>query len=82
MEYVRVVLLTVLVCDSYVTRFVDRALYEDSCLYVVPGSHQIARTPEQRVHSCTIDPPSDPLDMPGAVLLTLKRMLLASLSYL
>ncbi|KAJ3861084.1 MAG: hypothetical protein NXY57DRAFT_1005446 [Lentinula lateritia] len=50
----------------------NTALYEDSCLYVVPGSHQIARTPEQRVHSCTIDPPSDPLDMPGAVLLTLK----------
>ncbi|KAJ3848401.1 hypothetical protein EV368DRAFT_49361 [Lentinula lateritia] len=50
----------------------NTALYEDSCLYVVPGSHKIARTPEQRVHSCTLDPPSDPLDMPGAVLLTLK----------
>lgn len=50
----------------------NTALYEDSCLYVVPGSHKVPRTPEQRKHSCTMDPPKDPMDMPGAVLLTLK----------
>ncbi|KIK64228.1 hypothetical protein GYMLUDRAFT_83536 [Collybiopsis luxurians FD-317 M1] len=50
----------------------NTALYEDSCLYVVPGSHKVPRTPEQRVHSCTMDPPKNPMDMPGAVRLTLK----------
>ncbi|KAJ3715302.1 hypothetical protein DFJ43DRAFT_1213149 [Lentinula guzmanii] len=48
------------------------ALYEDSCLYVVPGSHRVPRTPAQRAHSCTLDPPDHPMDMPGAILLTLK----------
>ncbi|KAJ3794212.1 hypothetical protein GGU11DRAFT_845858 [Lentinula aff. detonsa] len=77
-EYVRVVCLLsfqppVLICDQYVPHtVVERALYEDSCLYVVPGSHRVPRTPAQRAHSCTLDPPDDPMDMPGAILLTLK----------
>ncbi|KAF5378909.1 hypothetical protein D9757_008706 [Collybiopsis confluens] len=50
----------------------NTALYEDSCLYIVPGSHKVPRTPEQRVHSCTMDAPKNPMDMPGAVMLTLK----------
>ncbi|PCH34658.1 hypothetical protein WOLCODRAFT_139489 [Wolfiporia cocos MD-104 SS10] len=50
----------------------NTALYEDSCLYVVPGSHKAPRTPEQRAHSSTPDPPADPMDMPGAVHVTLK----------
>jgi len=50
----------------------NTALYEDSCLYVVPGSHKTARTPEQRVHSCTLDPPKDPLAMPGAIRVVIK----------
>ncbi|KAE9399678.1 hypothetical protein BT96DRAFT_919984 [Gymnopus androsaceus JB14] len=50
----------------------NTALYEDSCLYVVPGSHKVPRTPEQRARSSTLEPPSNPMDMPGAVLLTLK----------
>ena len=49
------------------------ALYRDSCLYVVPGSHKISRTPEQRVHSETLDAPVDPLLMPGSIQLTLQR---------
>ncbi|KAG6833351.1 hypothetical protein H0H87_008527 [Tephrocybe sp. NHM501043] len=50
----------------------NTALYRDSCLYVVPGSHRTPRTPEQRKHSETMEPPTDPLDMPGAVQLTLQ----------
>ncbi|KAJ7502386.1 hypothetical protein B0H11DRAFT_1988374 [Mycena galericulata] len=50
----------------------NTALYEDSCLYVVPGSHKIPRTPEQRVHSEGQDAPDDPLDMPGAIQVHLK----------
>ncbi|KAI0331544.1 hypothetical protein GY45DRAFT_1336098 [Cubamyces sp. BRFM 1775] len=53
-------------------RFNTRALRTDSCLYVVPGSHKSPRTPEQRAHSCTLDPPKDPLAMPGAVQVTLQ----------
>lgn len=49
------------------------ALYTDTCLYIVPGSHKAVRTPEQRKRSETMDPPKDPLDMPGAVRLTLQR---------
>ncbi|OBZ72758.1 hypothetical protein A0H81_07087 [Grifola frondosa] len=45
----------------------NTALYRDSCLYVVPGSHKIPRSPEQRLHSSTLDPPANPLDMPGAI---------------
>ncbi|KAI0739633.1 hypothetical protein C8Q80DRAFT_1199861 [Daedaleopsis nitida] len=43
----------------------------NSCLYVVPSSHKIPRTPQQRSQSCTLDPPKDPMDMPGAVQVTL-----------
>lgn len=49
------------------------ALYEDSCLFVVPGSHSQPRTPEQRLLSSTQEPPKDPMDMPGAIRVTLKR---------
>ncbi|KAJ8091815.1 hypothetical protein PM082_021051 [Marasmius tenuissimus] len=50
----------------------NTALYEDSCLYVVPGSHLTPRTEEQRLHSTTMDAPRDPFDMPGAIQVTLK----------
>lgn len=50
----------------------NTALYRDSCLYVVPGSHKVPRTPEQRVHSETLAPPIDPLLMPGSIRLTLQ----------
>ncbi|KAI8976409.1 hypothetical protein BD414DRAFT_446565 [Trametes punicea] len=50
----------------------NTALRKDSCLYVVPGSHKVPRTPEQRAHSSTLDPPKDPLAMPGAVQVTLQ----------
>ncbi|KAI0701038.1 hypothetical protein BC835DRAFT_1324634 [Cytidiella melzeri] len=50
----------------------NTALYEDNCLYVVPGSHKVPRTPDQRAHSCTLDPPDDPLAMPGAIRVHLK----------
>ncbi|KAK0218720.1 hypothetical protein IW262DRAFT_1448811 [Armillaria fumosa] len=39
----------------------------DACLYVVPGSHSVPRTPEQRMHSTTMDAPANPFDMPGAI---------------
>ncbi|KAI0822153.1 hypothetical protein BC628DRAFT_1391219 [Trametes gibbosa] len=45
----------------------NTALREDSCLFIVPGSHKRPRTPEQRAHSSTLDPPTDPLAMPGAI---------------
>ncbi|KAI0660185.1 hypothetical protein C8Q70DRAFT_80481 [Cubamyces menziesii] len=50
----------------------NTALRTDSCLYVVPGSHKTPRTPEQRAHSSTLDPPKDPLAMPGAIQVTLQ----------
>ncbi|THH33192.1 hypothetical protein EUX98_g1013 [Antrodiella citrinella] len=50
----------------------NTALYEDDCLYVVPGSHKVPRTPEQRVHSSSPDPPKDPLAMPGSIKVTLQ----------
>lgn len=52
----------------------NTALYTDSCLYVVPGSHKVPRTPAQRAHSSTLDPPTNPMDMPGAIQVTLQRM--------
>lgn len=55
-----------------------RALYKDECLYVVPGSHKTPRTPEQRIHSTTLEPPVDPFDMPGAIRVTLNRTLVHS----
>jgi hypothetical protein len=50
-----------------------RALREDSSLYVVPGSHRVPRTPAQRAMSKNTIAPADPLAMPGAIQLTLKR---------
>ncbi|KAJ7782408.1 hypothetical protein DFH07DRAFT_790564 [Mycena maculata] len=50
----------------------NTALYEDSCLYVIPGSHKVTRTPEQRLHSEGPEAPVDPLDMPGAIQVLLK----------
>ncbi|KAJ7354609.1 hypothetical protein DFH08DRAFT_855425 [Mycena albidolilacea] len=50
----------------------NTALYEDSCLFVVPGSHKVPRTPEQRIHSEGPDAPADPLDMPGAIRVSLR----------
>ncbi|KAF8063387.1 hypothetical protein FPV67DRAFT_241108 [Lyophyllum atratum] len=50
----------------------NTALYRDSCLYIVPRSHLTPRTAEQRKHSETMEPPTDPLEMPGSVQLTLQ----------
>ncbi|KXN91337.1 hypothetical protein AN958_01312 [Leucoagaricus sp. SymC.cos] len=50
----------------------NTALYTDSCLYIVPRSHKTPRTPEQRRLSETHEPPEDPMDMPGAIQLTLQ----------
>lgn len=50
-----------------------RALYEDRCLYIVPGSHKQPRTPEQRSLSSSQVPPENPLDMPGAIQVILHR---------
>ncbi|KAF9560442.1 hypothetical protein CPC08DRAFT_804653 [Agrocybe pediades] len=49
----------------------NTALYIDSCLYVVPGSHKIPRTDEQRVNSSG-QVPENPLDMPGSIRVTLQ----------
>ena len=49
------------------------ALHEDSSLYLVPGSHRVPRTPAQRTMSSNTIAPTDPLAMPGATRLTLKR---------
>jgi len=50
----------------------NTALYLDSCLYIVPGTHLTPRTHDQREFSAgqTLD---NPLDMPGAIRLTLQR---------
>ncbi|KAJ1300743.1 hypothetical protein OPQ81_002386 [Rhizoctonia solani] len=50
----------------------NTALYDDTCLFVVPGSHREPRTPEQRVLSCTQEAPKDPMEMPGAICVKLK----------
>ncbi|ETW76383.1 hypothetical protein HETIRDRAFT_389387, partial [Heterobasidion irregulare TC 32-1] len=50
----------------------NTALYEDSCLFVVPESHKSPRTNEQRSQSSTPDPPVDPLTMPNAIRVTLQ----------
>lgn len=52
---------------------VDSALHEDSCLYVVPGSHQHPRGDAQQALSLTSEPPQNPLDMPGSLQVDLKR---------
>lgn len=49
-----------------------RALYDDSCLFVVPKTHNQPRTIEQRALSSTLDPPRDPLEMPGVKQVHLK----------
>jgi hypothetical protein len=49
------------------------ALYKDSCLYIVPHSHKVPRTEAQRALSKTLEPPRDPMDMPGAIRVTLQR---------
>ncbi|KAF9467628.1 hypothetical protein BDZ94DRAFT_1185367 [Collybia nuda] len=50
----------------------NTALYQDSCLYIVPKSHKNPRTEEQRSHSNGMAPPNDPSSMPGAIRLTLQ----------
>ncbi|KAF8317085.1 hypothetical protein DL93DRAFT_2055855 [Clavulina sp. PMI_390] len=45
----------------------NTALYEDECLYVVPRSHLIVSTPEQRALSTTEAIPPNPLQMPGSI---------------
>ncbi|CUA76568.1 hypothetical protein RSOLAG22IIIB_06351 [Rhizoctonia solani] len=50
----------------------NTALYDDACLFVVPGSHREPRTPDQRALSSSQEAPSDPMDMPGAICVKLK----------
>ncbi|TDL16307.1 hypothetical protein BD410DRAFT_795511 [Rickenella mellea] len=50
----------------------NTALYDDACLFVVPGSHVTPRTSEQRSQSSVLEPPTNPLDMPGAIRVVLK----------
>lgn len=50
----------------------NTALYEDSCLYLVPKTHKMPRTELQRAQSMTQAPPANPLDMPGAIQVTLQ----------
>ncbi|KAG8743750.1 hypothetical protein FRC10_011470 [Ceratobasidium sp. 414] len=50
----------------------NTALYDDACLYVVPGSHRVPRSAEQRALSMTQDAPADPMEMPGAICVKLK----------
>jgi hypothetical protein len=50
----------------------NSALYTDSCLFIVPRSHKIPRTKEQRLLSLG-QVPENPLDMPGAIQLVLQR---------
>ena len=56
-----------------VTFLRNSALYEDACLYLVPKSHKVPRTDGQRAHSTTLEPPADPLAMPGAIRPVLQR---------
>jgi hypothetical protein len=51
----------------------NSALYEDSCLYLVPKTHKMPRTELQRAKSMAQAPPANPLDMPGAIQVTLQR---------
>ena len=71
MEYVRVSHVCLMIESFFTQR--RRALYEDSCLFVVPESHKSPRTNEQRSQSSTPDPPVDPLTMPNAIRVTLQR---------
>ncbi|KAG8863961.1 hypothetical protein FRB96_006834 [Tulasnella sp. 330] len=45
----------------------NTALYPDSCLYIVPKTHNRPRTDIQRAQSSSLKPPADPLHMPGAI---------------
>ncbi|KAF8952257.1 hypothetical protein BDZ97DRAFT_1809771 [Flammula alnicola] len=49
----------------------NTALYTDSCLFIVPGSHKIPRTDEQRILSSG-QIPETPLDMPGSIRVALQ----------
>ncbi|KIO33237.1 hypothetical protein M407DRAFT_234400 [Tulasnella calospora MUT 4182] len=49
----------------------NTALLPDSSLYVVPGTHKVALTPPQRA-LCTPFAPKNPLDMPGAIKVSLQ----------
>lgn len=49
--------------------FLDRALYDDACLFVVPNSHRRVRTPEER--EVTIHDPKS-AHMPGQLKVELK----------
>ncbi|EIW77937.1 hypothetical protein CONPUDRAFT_84215 [Coniophora puteana RWD-64-598 SS2] len=51
----------------------NTALHEDSCLYVVPGSHKTPRTDGQRACSIKPEAPENPLDMPESIQVTLKE---------
>ncbi|KAF8530103.1 hypothetical protein BU17DRAFT_36078 [Hysterangium stoloniferum] len=51
----------------------NTALYDDSCLYIVPKSHRKPRSVEQRALSLSMEPPSDPLNMPGVKQVHLKE---------
>ncbi|KAG8955475.1 hypothetical protein FRC04_008826 [Tulasnella sp. 424] len=50
----------------------NTALLADESLYVVPGTHKATLTPSQRA-LCTPAAPTNPLDMPGAIKVPLRR---------
>lgn len=72
MEYVRIALRCSLNAQR-AHKYLFRALFEDSCLFLVPGSHALPRSVEQRSLSSTMEPPTNALDMPGAIRVTIKR---------
>jgi len=59
-------------CVRIALFMVRSALLEDSSLYVVPGSHRVPRTAAQRAMSRNTIAPTNPLAMPGAILVTLQ----------
>ncbi|KAF7322076.1 hypothetical protein MKEN_00730700 [Mycena kentingensis (nom. inval.)] len=50
----------------------NTALYTDACLYVVPGSHKVPRSTDQRKLSRGMEAPENPLDMPGSIQVVLQ----------
>ncbi|PPR05020.1 hypothetical protein CVT24_010213 [Panaeolus cyanescens] len=50
----------------------NTALYQDSCLWIVPESHKIPRSPGQREVSRSWTPDRHPSEMPGAVQVTIQ----------
>ncbi|TIB73927.1 hypothetical protein E3Q22_03096 [Wallemia mellicola] len=50
----------------------NAALYDDSCLWIVPKSHKMVRSPAQRALSCETKPADNPAEMPGAIQVHLK----------